>query len=250
MRQEYYIQAVAVHHALSREYKELIPDSTLRRRMSKILKCGVATGMECLANFGGSVEGIVTGSGFGCLQDSEKFLRTLIDNQEQQLNPTPFIQSTFNTMGAQIALLAKNHSYNVTYSHGGDSFSHALMDAAMLLHEGAAEQVLIGVADEITPTFETLMKRLRADYELPVGEYAFFMVLSAKRNHQTLASVKLYSETSTDKEAEEGWTYRLFPVSYAARFWEGIRQVREDGEEVVRLKIANQKLFNKVEIRC
>lgn len=34
-------------------------------------------------------------------------MNALMDNREQMLNPTAFIQSTFNTVGAQLALLLK-----------------------------------------------------------------------------------------------------------------------------------------------
>lgn len=46
-------------------------------------------------------------------------MNALMDNREQMLNPTAFIQSTFNTVGAQLALLLKIHAYNVTYVHRG-----------------------------------------------------------------------------------------------------------------------------------
>ena len=44
-------------------------------------------------------------------------MNALMDNREQMRNPTAFIQSTFNTVGAQLALLLKIHAYNVTYVH-------------------------------------------------------------------------------------------------------------------------------------
>lgn len=55
----------------------------------------------------GKVDAIITATGLGCLADTEKFMNALMDNREQMLNPTAFIQSTFNTVGAQLALLLK-----------------------------------------------------------------------------------------------------------------------------------------------
>lgn len=82
------------------DYKTLIPDATLRRRMSRIVRMGVATGMQCLNKFPNApVDAILTATGYGCLGDTEKFMNTLLDNHEQMLTPTAFIQSTFNTIG-------------------------------------------------------------------------------------------------------------------------------------------------------
>ena len=63
-------------------------------------------------------------------------MNALMDNREQMLNPTAFIQSTFNTVGAQLALLLKIHAYNVTYVHRGLSFESALIDGIISIAEG------------------------------------------------------------------------------------------------------------------
>ena len=91
------------------------------------MKSGVAAGIESLLEFGdrAAVEAVVTATGLGCIADSEKFLDSLIANEERMLNPTPFIQSTFNTVGAQIALLRGLHCYNTTYANRWTSFENA-----------------------------------------------------------------------------------------------------------------------------
>ena len=100
------------------DYKSIITNAALRRRMSRIVKMGVACGLECISTLPSEkVHAIITATGLGCLADTEKFLNTIIENEEQLLNPTPFIQSTFNTIGAQIALLRQIHAYNMTYVH-------------------------------------------------------------------------------------------------------------------------------------
>ena len=102
-----YVNCITSGAGLRRDIKELIPEMNLRRRMSRVVKSGVAAGIESLLEFGDrtAVEAVVTATGLGCIADSEKFLDSLIANEERMLNPTPFIQSTFNTVGAQIALL-------------------------------------------------------------------------------------------------------------------------------------------------
>jgi 3-oxoacyl-[acyl-carrier-protein] synthase II len=75
------------------------------------------------------------------------------------LNPTSFIQSTHNTVGAQIALLVKCYGYNNTFAHRGFSFENALLDGIMLLKDKEVKNVLVGVADEITNISFAILNR-------------------------------------------------------------------------------------------
>lgn len=168
--------------AVEPNYKETIAEAGLRRRMSRIVKMGVSAGLAC-ANDAGSVDAIVTATGLGCLADTERFLDAVVRNNESLLNPTAFIQSTFNTIGAQIALILKNNSYNVTYAHRGFSFESALLDAMLRIADGDASSVLVGAVDEITELSFEVMRRLgfwrRGDV---MGEGAnFFMLSNAKK---------------------------------------------------------------------
>ena len=140
------------------DYKTCIADATLRRRMSRVVKMGVAAALQCVNLAGVQPEAIITATGLGCLTDTEKFLDALTDN-ELQLNPTPFIQSTFNTVGAQVALMLGNHGYNNTYVHRGFSFESALLDAMLQINEGAT-YALVGCFDETTDTSFEIMRRL------------------------------------------------------------------------------------------
>ena len=78
--------------ALEPDYKPFI-SPTASRRMAKGVKMGVATATEALKQAQIAMpEAILVGTGMGCLQDSEKFLKGILDNQEQYLTPTAFIQ--------------------------------------------------------------------------------------------------------------------------------------------------------------
>ena len=196
-----YINRIASIHAESRnekpyfsaqepDYKEMITNANLRRRMSRMIKMGVACGLECLKDISPEkVDAIITATGLGCLADTEKFMNALMDNREQMLNPTAFIQSTFNTIGAQIALLLKIHAYNVTYVHRGLSFESALTDGIMSIAEGK-QHVLAGGMDEITPTSYIIQQRLGLLKGTTAGEGAQFFLLSAQKEEQTFAELK------------------------------------------------------------
>lgn len=143
------------------DYKELL-DPRLIRRMSRIIRFGSASAMNCLKNSGWeNVDAIITGTAYGCLEDTSVFLSRMIENNEQLLTPTAFIQSTHNTIGAQIGLSLKNHCYNNTFVHRAFSFEHALTDAWMLFCEKQAEKILVGAADEITNDSQDILRRFR-----------------------------------------------------------------------------------------
>lgn len=161
------------------DYKQIIADPTLRRRMSRIVKMGVACGIKCIEEIDTqSIDAIITATGLGCLADTEKFLDSIIVNNERLLNPTPFIQSTFNTIGGQIALMNGIHSYNVTYVHRGLSFESALIDATMQVADGK-RNVLLGAVDEITQSSTDIQHRLGMDRTFALGEGANFFVLDS-----------------------------------------------------------------------
>src|SRR3954470_24014998 len=95
-------------------------------------------------------DSIITGTGYGCLDDTGIFISKMIENKEEALNPTPFIQSTHNTIGSQVALLLQCQGYNQTYAHGAFSFESALLDAVMQANDFADKNILLGGIDEIT----------------------------------------------------------------------------------------------------
>lgn len=188
------------------DYKLLIPNAGIRRRMSRIIRMGVATGLQCLEDAVSPVDAILTATGLGCLADTEKFMNTILDHHEELLTPTAFIQSTFNTIGAQIALLTGNHSYNNTYVHRAFSLESALLDAVLLLQEGEASSVLTGAIDEMTPALQSILNRLGVYRKYRPGEGAAFFLLSgqpAGENSIKLRDMELFSGNFTEKEIHE-----------------------------------------------
>lgn len=186
-----YVNCITSGAELRSDIKVLIPEMNLRRRMSRVVKSGVAAGIESLLEFGARapIDAIITATGLGCIADSEKFLDGLIAGDETMLNPTPFIQSTFNTVGAQIALLRGLHCYNTTYAHRWTSFENALTDAALRIGAGWSRAVLVGAFDETTPSVEKVLQRLRVAQEGRWGESSVFFVLTAERFDCSVAAI-------------------------------------------------------------
>lgn len=132
-----------------------------RRRMSRIIKMGVACAEETIRESGISKpEAIISGSGLGCVEDTEKFLHNVLTSKEGLLTPTAFVQSTHNSIGASIALKYKCMGYNVLYAHKTISFESALLDADLLINEDGLSNILVGGFDELTKENFELKKRV------------------------------------------------------------------------------------------
>lgn len=191
-----YIHKITASDALDCDLKAIVRNPLMRRRMSRIVRDGVMAAALCAEGY--RVDAIITATAYGCLADSEKFLRTWLESDEELLSPTPFIQSTFNTVGATIALLGRNHCYNTTYAHGDDSFASALLDALMLISEGEAQHILVGAVEELTPTLCTLLRRMRVE-PLPEQGGALFFLIS-KTAEEARAEICLESVGTTAQD--------------------------------------------------
>lgn len=131
------------------DYKQFIPPAA-GRRMAKGIKMGVVASKIAMEEADVEmVDAIITGTGMGCMIDSEKFVSAIIDNNEQFLTPTSFIQSTHNTVAGQIALGMECKAYNFTYVHSAISFESALLDAKMQLENDEAKHILVGGVEEL-----------------------------------------------------------------------------------------------------
>jgi 3-oxoacyl-[acyl-carrier-protein] synthase II len=142
------------------DYK-LIIDPRLLRRMSRIMRMGLASAIKTLEVANVQVpQAVITATGLGCLDDTGNFLVKMCDPDNRMMNPTAFIQSIHNTMGGQIAMHLKSNCYNNTFTQDVLSFEHALLDTIMLLEEGTIESVLLGGIDELTELKHELTSRL------------------------------------------------------------------------------------------
>lgn len=184
-------------------YKPYI-DPLQSRRMSRMIKMGIASAKMCLKESGCPMpDGIITGTGLGSVEDTEKILGT-IHLDKPFLNPTPFMQSTYNTISSQIAIQLKCHNYNSTYVHRTFSFESSLQDALLQIAEGTAKNILAGGIDEMTPNHLAITRRPGHWKTEPVrnlemlkwnspgsmaGEGASYFLLSEGKTGTTYASV-------------------------------------------------------------
>ncbi len=185
-------------------YKAYISPIALRR-MATGVKMGVTAAAKALqiAELQ-QPDAILLGTGMGCIEDTEKFLNAIIANEEAFLTPTAFIQSTHNTVGAQIALGLKCKAYNNTYVHGALSFESALMDAQLMLQQDEANAILVGGVDELgTEIIDAgrMMEDKTTDgIKMPFGEGASFFVLSSEHKNDSveLVDIQIFSKISKE----------------------------------------------------
>lgn len=202
-----YISGTSYVSADEPDYKEVITDANSRRRMGRLLKMAVWCGLKSLEGVPSErVAGIITSTGAGFMKDTISFGSSIFDREETLLNPSPFMQSTFNTASGYIALIRKIHAYNTTYVQQADGFAASVIDAAMLLDDaGKGEVAQVGAFDEVTPEVDVIRQRLGlyrvGDGFLPLGEGAAAFLLSAAMPTEVSASCRA-AESSTGQGDE------------------------------------------------
>ncbi len=191
--------------AVEPDYEEWLDPRQLRR-MSRVIKMGIGAAFMALRNAKVEVpDAIITATAYGCLEDTAVFLNKMVENREENLNPTPFIQSTHNTIGAHVAMLLQCQGYNQTYTHSAFSFENALIDAMMLLEESSSKRILVGGFDEATHVSRNILSRFgifrkKLASTLRVfgqrrkgtmnGEGAAFFLLTGTESRNSLASIE------------------------------------------------------------
>ncbi|TXF75811.1 beta-ketoacyl synthase chain length factor [Chryseobacterium sp.] len=198
-------------------YKEYIPAGQLRR-MSTVVKMSSVAAQKALTEAHiEDPDAIIVGTGMGCTEDSEKFLKNVVQNHEEFLTPTHFIQSTHNTVAGQIALAIQCHAYNFTYVNTSSSLEFSLLDAKLQLEHEDAENILVGVADEAAERTLELYRMngvIKKEEDLPTdylhsgsagviwGEGASFFVVSTEQtgnSYSRLRDIKIQNTVEIDE---------------------------------------------------
>jgi 3-oxoacyl-[acyl-carrier-protein] synthase II len=192
------------------------------RRMSRVIKRAIATAKASIAESGIDMpDAIISGTGLGSIDDTEKFLSAMIENNEKFLQPTFFIQSTHNTISSQIAINLKCHGHNNTFVHGGISFESALTEAMLLFADKRIKTALVGGYDEMTPAYFKLLGRVgfwkkdftsSADLNISNSsgslgaEGSISVMLSDTRNEKSYAAIEaievLYQPDNIEKSID------------------------------------------------
>ncbi len=107
---------------------------------------------------------VYMGTGWGCLSETNDFLKKLFDTKGRFYSPTDFIGSVHNAPAGLVAIHFQAGGANVTTTGGDCTFEQALLSAALL--EGTDPFLLVG-ADEyhetLSPLFDAHSGRTPAD---------------------------------------------------------------------------------------
>lgn len=121
------------------------------RRINRLIKTAHVCAIEAINQARiEKPEAIITASGIGCVESTEKFLNDMLNSNEGLLAPTAFIQSTSNAIGGHIALHYNCQGYNVLYAQKSLSFETAIHDTFLRLLDKTEENILLGGFDELT----------------------------------------------------------------------------------------------------
>ena len=157
------------------DYSDYIP-AMERRRMSDVQKMSIACSLDCIQQAGiDQPDAIIVGTSMGCCVNIRSFLDKILSANGGPLSPTSFIVSTHNTVAGQIALLLKNHGYNMTHTQNSLSFEQALMDGMLGIKEGF-QYVLVGGADEEEESLYNMRARLNNEQIHLVSGASFFIL--------------------------------------------------------------------------
>ena len=204
------------YYAIEPDYTDIIPRGELRR-MGKISRLGIGAGTP-LIHRNPNLDGIIIGTANGGLESCVKFLDQIIKYDEGTLTPTNFVQSTANAVSGNLALMSQNRGYNATHVSTGLAFESALLDALMLIEEGAGNKYLVGSTEEISDYNYNIDKHRGLFKDLPVhsdnllnsntlgsvaGEgAAMFVVSNNSENHLAIVQDVSMIQTSVYKEVE------------------------------------------------
>lgn len=189
------------------EFKEYISPVQLRR-LSRMLRIGLTAATICVRDSEiAKPDGVITGSGFGFLGETAKFLSEILSQDEKQLTPTYFMQSTYNALSGLIALTLKCQGHNNTFVGRGHAFETAVHDAFMNLPADDSN-FLVGAFDEADPVDFKVLSR--------VGHY----------KKEKINSLKLF-ESQTDGTIQgESAAFFLLGKKPTAKTWAKIQDVQ------------------------
>ncbi len=130
----------------------------LLRRMSHFSKISLLSAGKAIKDSGfnltGKAVGIIQGSVYGPIISGLQAFDDLIDFGDNQLSPTSFSGSVFNTSATYLSLAYGIQGPTLSHTCGMDTLYNSLLTASLWLESGAVDYVLVGIGDEYTSYFD------------------------------------------------------------------------------------------------
>jgi 3-oxoacyl-(acyl-carrier-protein) synthase len=205
LNNEFLAEITEYHHnvltCVVPDFKEYFTPMQLRR-LSRMLRIGASAAMICVKDGGNApVHNLITATGYGFLRDTARFLNEMLEQQEEDVTPTFFMQSTYNALAGLVALTFKSQGYNSNHVSRGWAFEAALHDAMMQLDKKETDHFLIGAYDEADDTMYKINSR--------AGHY--------KKEH--ISNSKLFDQPSGGTIQGEGAAFFLLSNQPTEQSW-------------------------------
>lgn len=114
--------------------------------------------------------GLSLGIGPGSLQNTCKFMDSILQDGDELSSPTAFAGSVHNAPGLTLSLFLNLRGPCVTSGQFNTSFGAALLTARSFLHSGMAPYVLVAVGDSLNPVAQALNGQYPARVEYPLAQ--------------------------------------------------------------------------------
>ena len=129
----------------------------LVRRMGHFAKLSLLSACQAIKDSGlelaGRSIGIIQGSVYGPIISGLQAFDELIDFGDNQLSPTNFSGSVFNTAATYLSLAFSIQGSTLTHTSGLDTLYNSFLTASQWLEDEEVDYIILGVGDEYTPYF-------------------------------------------------------------------------------------------------
>jgi 3-oxoacyl-[acyl-carrier-protein] synthase II len=200
------------------DFKQYINPIPLRR-MTRVQRMGLASAVIAMRDSGiEKPDGIITATGYGAAQSKAAFVEELLLQNEVQITPTHFVQSSYNGLAGLVAMTYGCMGYNSNCVSSGSALETALQDAMLQLLDNPSFNFLVGSYEESSEKLFDLDNRTGHFKKEPgsslrlfernttgtiKGEGAAFFCLSAFPSAKTWCNVAeplvIYKPTSVDE---------------------------------------------------
>ncbi len=175
------------------------------RRYGCLQRRALVTAVKCMRDSGIlQPDAIINGTCMGSFEETEKLLDGLAEEGESVSMPTHFMLCTHNSVASLIGLYTHNHGYNNTYSQGNVSFESAVLDAFLQLKAGRIRTALVCANDELTPAFQSILKRLGVSESLFCDRSIAMMLSVEGGDHpiREITGIKIWHEKGKGDRAQ------------------------------------------------
>jgi hypothetical protein len=154
----------------------------LVRRMSHFAKLSLLSALHAIKdselNVAGKSIGIIQGSVYGPIISGIQAFDDLIDFGDNQLSPTNFSGSVFNTSATYLSLAFGIQGCTLSHTSGQDTLYNSILTAGLWLESGEVDYVIMGIGDEYSSYFDDSLPSDKQPGLLPTSEGWTTFILS------------------------------------------------------------------------